>query len=97
MRITPSAGHSATDDVAATARDARPALAPAARGGVQRTEAHELRDAGLMKAAHAAQRAMPAIDTARVEQIRAALAAGEMPFDAGRLAAVISRFHGGSR
>nr|MBN3727284.1 flagellar biosynthesis anti-sigma factor FlgM [Burkholderia sp. Ac-20379] len=53
--------------------------------------------AGLMKAAHAAQRAMPDIDAARVEQIRAALAAGEIPFDAGRLAAAISRFHGGGQ
>ncbi|MEK6349380.1 MAG: flagellar biosynthesis anti-sigma factor FlgM [Burkholderia sp.] len=93
MRITSGAGLPAADDLAATVRDTRPA--PAARGGMQRTEAHELRDAGLLKAAHAAQRALPEIDAARVEQIRAALAAGEIPFDAARLAAAISRFHGG--
>ena len=39
-------------------------------------------------------RALPDFDAARVAELRDALAKGELPFDAGRLAGLIQRFHG---
>jgi negative regulator of flagellin synthesis FlgM len=41
-----------------------------------------------------ALRALPDFDAARVAELRDALAKGELPFDAGRLAGLIQRFHG---
>jgi len=40
---------------------------------------------------------MPDFDAARVAELRDLLAKGELPFDAGRLAGLIQRFHGGGR
>jgi negative regulator of flagellin synthesis FlgM len=41
-----------------------------------------------------ALRALPDFDHARVAELRDALARGELPFDAKRLAGLIERFHG---
>ena len=41
--------------------------------------------------------ALPDFDAARVAELRDALAKGELPFDPGRLAGLIQRFHGGGR
>ena len=49
----------------------------------------------VLKPAADALRAMPDFDAARVAELRAALARGELPFDAGRLAGLIQKFHGG--
>lgn len=49
----------------------------------------------VLQPALAALRDMPDIDRSRVEELRAALANGEVPFDASRLAALIERYHGG--
>jgi negative regulator of flagellin synthesis FlgM len=49
----------------------------------------------VLKPAQAALAAMPDIDQAKVDAVRDALARGEVRFDAGRLAALIERFHGG--
>ena len=38
---------------------------------------------------------MPDFDAARVAELRDALARGELPFDPGRLAGLIQKFHGG--
>ena len=38
---------------------------------------------------------MPDFDAGRVAELRELLAKGELPFDAGRLAGLIERFHGG--
>ena len=51
----------------------------------------------VLQPAAEALRALPEIDHARVAELRDALAKGELPFDAGRLAGLIQRFHGGSR
>ncbi|KIA81548.1 flagellar biosynthesis anti-sigma factor FlgM [Chromobacterium amazonense] len=40
-------------------------------------------------------RAMPEIDQAKVDAVRAALARGEVRFDPQRLAGLIERYHGG--
>ena len=51
----------------------------------------------VLQPAAAALRAMPDVDAARVAELRDALAKGELPFDPGRLAGLIQRFHGGGR
>lgn len=65
--------------------DAAPALAGAAA---------PLQSAAIAPAL-AALEAMPDIDMAKVEQLRDALARGAVPFDAGKLAGLITRFHAG--
>jgi len=49
----------------------------------------------VLKPAADALSAMPDFDAARVAELRAALARGELPFDPGRLAGLIQKFHGG--
>lgn len=61
--------------------------APAAAGAALQSE--------VLKPAADALRAMPDFDAARVAELRAALDRGELPFDPGRLAGLIQKFHGG--
>ncbi|MFC0250577.1 flagellar biosynthesis anti-sigma factor FlgM [Massilia consociata] len=68
----------------APAETARAAAAPALQSEVLQPAAEALR-------------AMPDFDAARVAELRDALAKGELPFDPGRLAGLIQRFHGGGR
>jgi len=42
-----------------------------------------------------ALRKMPDVDLAKVDQLRDALAKGQVPFDPAKLAGLIKRFHGG--
>jgi negative regulator of flagellin synthesis FlgM len=65
------------------------AKAPAASA----TSAPALQSA-VMQPALAALRDMPDIDEAKIEALRDALARGDVPFDAGRLAGLIERYHG---
>ncbi|MGH8854022.1 MAG: flagellar biosynthesis anti-sigma factor FlgM [Telluria sp.] len=51
----------------------------------------------VLQPAAQALRTMPDFDAARVAELRDALAKGELPFDPGRLAGLIQRFHGGGR
>lgn len=51
----------------------------------------------VLQPAAQALRAMPDFDAARVAELRDALSKGELPFDPGRLAGLIQRFHGGGR
>jgi negative regulator of flagellin synthesis FlgM len=51
-------------------------------------------ESALLEPAQAALRALPDFDAVRVAELRDALAKGELPFDAGRLAGLIQRFHG---
>ena len=48
----------------------------------------------VLQPALAAMREMPDIDHAKVAALRDALAKGEIPFNASRLAGLIQRFHG---
>ncbi|HTD04158.1 flagellar biosynthesis anti-sigma factor FlgM [Undibacterium sp.] len=48
----------------------------------------------VLQPALAAMRDMPDIDHAKVAALRDALAKGEIPFNASRLAGLIQRFHG---
>jgi negative regulator of flagellin synthesis FlgM len=49
----------------------------------------------VLQGAQSALREMPEIDQAKVAALRDALARGEVRFDAGKLAGLISRYHGG--
>nr|WP_314545180.1 flagellar biosynthesis anti-sigma factor FlgM [uncultured Massilia sp.] len=66
---------------------AAPAPAPAAA-------ADAVLESSVLKPAQAALAALPDFDAARVAELRDALAKGELPFDAARLAGAIQRFHG---
>ena len=78
ISITPQAGAVAA-----------PAPAPAA--GPANNDTLE---SAVLQPAQGALRALPDFDAARVAELRDALAKGELPFDAGRLAGLIQRFHG---
>ena len=65
---------------------ADPAIEPAPAAALQ---------SEVLKPAAEAMRAMPDFDAARVAELRDALARGELPFDPGRLAGLIQKFHGG--
>ncbi|MDN3921561.1 flagellar biosynthesis anti-sigma factor FlgM [Roseateles violae] len=68
-------------------------LAPgAAAAAVDSASAAE---SALLTPARQALAGMPDIDAAKVAELRDALARGEISFDAGRLAALIQRYHGG--
>jgi negative regulator of flagellin synthesis FlgM len=51
-------------------------------------------ESAVLQPAQKALGALPDFDAARVAELRDALAKGELPFDAGRLAGLIQRFHG---
>lgn len=79
-RAGAAAGVEAAATVAAGSASARPAAALQSE---------------VLQPAMAALRDMPEIDHERVAELRDLLAKGELPFDAGRLAGLIQRFHGG--
>jgi negative regulator of flagellin synthesis FlgM len=51
-------------------------------------------ESSVLQPARAALKALPDFDAAKVAELRDALSKGELPFDAGRLAGLIQRFHG---
>ncbi|MYM89029.1 flagellar biosynthesis anti-sigma factor FlgM [Rugamonas sp. FT82W] len=51
----------------------------------------------VMQPALQAMREMPEIDQEKVDQLRDALAKGELPFDPAKLAGLIQRFHGSEK
>lgn len=87
MKITGSVAPAAALAPAAGAPAAVPVAAPLAA---------PLQSETLAPAAEAL-RALPDFDHARVAELRDALARGELPFDAARLAGLIERFHGAKR
>jgi negative regulator of flagellin synthesis FlgM len=80
---------------APVAPNAPAAAAPAEAAPMeQAAPAAALQSAGLQQA-QSALADMPEIDQAKVLALRDALARGELPFDAGKLAGLIDRYHGG--
>lgn len=73
----------------------RPALDAAALDPAAAAPAPAPLQSAVLQPALAALRALPDIDHERVAALRDALARGELPFDAARLAGLIERFHGG--
>jgi len=82
--IAPQSGSAAVADVAA-------ASAPVAAAGAAVLES------AVLQPAQKALRSMPDFDAAKVAELRDALAKGELPFDAGRLAGLIQKFHGAGK
>jgi negative regulator of flagellin synthesis FlgM len=78
VNITPQSGATAA-----------PAPAPAAASITAATL-----ESSVLQPAQAALRALPDFDAAKVAELRDALSKGELPFDSGRLAGLIQRFHG---
>jgi negative regulator of flagellin synthesis FlgM len=68
---------------------AAPAAAPVAAPA-----GNDALESAVLQPAQTARGALPDFDAARVAELRDALAKGELPFDAGRLAGLIQRFHG---
>ncbi|WP_079434079.1 flagellar biosynthesis anti-sigma factor FlgM [Zoogloea sp. LCSB751] len=83
----PMTSAAATSEVAPVSNV--PAVTPAASAAEQAP----LQSAGLLQA-KAALQSLPEIDQAKVDALREALAKGELPFDAGKLAGLIDRYHG---
>ena len=81
VSIAPQAG-------GAAAPAAAPVAAPAGNDALE---------SAVLQPAQKALGALPDFDAARVAELRDALSKGELPFDAGRLAGLIQRFHGGSK
>lgn len=67
--------------------------APVAPAAPASSEQAPLQSAVLQQA-KAELQSMPEIDQAKVDALREALAKGELPFDAGKLASLIDRYHG---
>jgi negative regulator of flagellin synthesis FlgM len=67
---------------------------PAAAPAVVPSSATEALESAVLQPAQSALKALPDFDAAKVAELRDALQKGELPFDAGRLAGLIQRFHG---
>lgn len=89
MKIT-STGITALPAAAPVADTSAAAPAQAAASPDEPTRA-----SGVLEAAQSALRDLPEIDEAKVAAVRDALARGEIRFDAGKLAGLITRYHGG--
>ncbi|MBB3120821.1 flagellar biosynthesis anti-sigma factor FlgM [Pseudoduganella violacea] len=91
MRITTATpgGVSVQQVSEVTAADgAHAAAAPSAPAELQ---------SAVLQPALQALRDLPDIDHEKVAQLRDALAKGELPFNAGKLAGLIQRFHGSEK
>jgi negative regulator of flagellin synthesis FlgM len=89
MRISGTGRPDAPEQVTAVAPAAETTPGAAAAAAASPLQAETLQPAMQ------ALKQMPEIDQGRVDALRDKLARGEVPFDAGRLAALIQRFHGG--
>ena len=89
MKITGSSNGAVTNISAGAQAVAAPVQAEASAAPAAALQSE------VLKPATEALRAMPDFDAARVAELRDALARGELPFDPGRLAGLIQKFHGG--
>jgi negative regulator of flagellin synthesis FlgM len=89
MKITGASTPSITIAPQAGAPAAAPAAAPVAPAVATGTL-----ESSVLQPAQSALKALPDFDAAKVAELRDALSKGELPFDAGRLAGLIQRFHG---
>jgi negative regulator of flagellin synthesis FlgM len=90
MKITGAS----TPSITITPQAGSPAAAPAPGPAGAPALADQALESSVLQPAQAALKALPDFDAARVAELRDALTRGELPFDAGRLAGLIQRFHG---
>jgi negative regulator of flagellin synthesis FlgM len=91
MRVVPGAPAPAVTGTAAVSEAAE--VVPSAASSS--TASSEALQSAALKPALQAMRDLPEIDHAKVAELRDALAKGELPFNAGRLAALIESYHRG--
>lgn len=96
MRIVPGAPGPEVPAVTAVAEVARSDAASVSASAAAASGSDALQSAVLQPALVALSE-MPDIDNARVMQLRDALAKGELPFDARKLAALIESYHRGGK
>ncbi|WP_220094828.1 flagellar biosynthesis anti-sigma factor FlgM [Paraburkholderia hayleyella] len=96
MRITNLSDQTMINETV-PARDGEGALKKAVRAERAPSSEGAGRDAALLKATQASLDKTPAIDAARVAEIKSALNAGEITFDADKLASLMLRYHGGRK
>ncbi len=87
-----SGGPASANIAASGASGVTKAAAPSASARSSAASNEALQSAALQPALKALD-ALPEIDQAKVAAIRDALAKGELPFDAGKLAALIESYH----
>ncbi|HEY4367433.1 MAG TPA: flagellar biosynthesis anti-sigma factor FlgM [Steroidobacteraceae bacterium] len=90
MTIPEAPAANAVSEVARTESATPPATSPSG-------SASEALQSAVLQPALEAMRELPDIDQAKVATLRDALAKGELPFNAGKLAALIESFHRGSK
>jgi len=90
MRITGTGAK----DLQGTASTSEGAAAGHAAPAVESGATAPVLQSAILQPALAALREMPDIDLAAVKTLSDALANGDVPFDAGRLAGLIERYHG---
>jgi negative regulator of flagellin synthesis FlgM len=83
-----------TPSITITPQAGSPAAAPAAGPAGAPVTSGDALESSVLQPAQGALKALPDFDAARVAELRDALSKGELPFDAGRLAGLIQRFHG---
>lgn len=91
MRIS---GNTGTESSAAARAADAPRTDAASAGAPSVATTPAALASGVMQPAMDALRGLADVDTARVAEIREALARGEIRFDAGKLANLITRYHG---
>jgi negative regulator of flagellin synthesis FlgM len=94
MKISTNNGAAATTPLATVAA-VTPLASAQAMGATGPSSGGAALQSAVMGPALAAMAAMPEIDHAKVAELRDAIARGELQFDAGKLAGLIQRFHGG--
>lgn len=95
MRIVPGIPGSEVAAATAVADVTRTEAAPTP--AVSSSASSEALQSAVLQPALAALRELPDVDHAKVAALRDALAKGELPFNAGRLAALIESYHRGSK
>ncbi len=94
MRISGNPGNDPVASSAPAPAVRSPAAPASAAAGAGTGVSAPAMQSGVLQPALEALREMPDIDQARVAELREALARGELRFDAGKLAELITRYHG---
>jgi len=93
MRVVPGLSTGTEKTVTGPAEVARARAPGAAASAASAGRGQQALQSALLQPALQALEALPEVDEAKVQSVRAALARGEMPFDAAKLAALIESYH----
>lgn len=93
MRIVPGLSSQTEKTVTGAAESARVSTPSAATTAASADNVPQALQSAQLQPALQAIDALPDVDQAKVQAVREALAKGEMPFDAAKLAALIESYH----